>query len=88
MAGTVVALTLLMWLFPAGNIAVLAGSCLGGGTTINWSASFALPAAVRDMWVGLGHTRYGPGQEYEQALRHVSGLNSVNTWYQCRYSYR
>lgn len=32
------------------GIAILAGATLGGGTTINWQTSLALPDAVRDEW--------------------------------------
>jgi long-chain-alcohol oxidase len=33
-----------------GSMPILAGSCLGGGTTINWTTSFALPEAIRAEW--------------------------------------
>eukprot|EP01113_Clastostelium_recurvatum_P027486 TRINITY_DN3314_c0_g1_i4.p1 TRINITY_DN3314_c0_g1~~TRINITY_DN3314_c0_g1_i4.p1 ORF type:complete len:764 (-),score=175.76 TRINITY_DN3314_c0_g1_i4:10-2301(-) len=32
------------------EIAVLAGSTVGGGTTINWAASFRTPQAIIDQW--------------------------------------
>jgi len=34
-----------------GNISILAGSTLGGGTTINWSCCIETPAHVREEWV-------------------------------------
>jgi hypothetical protein len=37
-----------------GNVIVLAGSCVGGGSTINWSASFAPPAYVLKDWENAG----------------------------------
>jgi len=37
-----------------GNIVVLAGSTVGGGSTINWSASFRTPRYVLDDWVASG----------------------------------
>lgn len=33
-----------------GNIAVLSGACVGGGSTINWCASFNTPINVRREW--------------------------------------
>jgi hypothetical protein len=33
-----------------GNIAVLAGACVGGGTTINWCASFRTPDFILEEW--------------------------------------
>ena len=31
------------------DLQVLAGSCVGGGTSINWSASFNIPDHVREV---------------------------------------
>jgi choline dehydrogenase-like flavoprotein len=39
------------------SIAAVAGSCFGGGGTVNWSAALQTPGAVRDEWThqrGLG----------------------------------
>lgn len=32
------------------SISLLAGSCVGGGTTLNWCASFRTPKSVRKDW--------------------------------------
>src|SRR6185503_17972620 len=32
------------------SVSILAGGCLGGGTTVNWQTSLPLPAAIRDEW--------------------------------------
>lgn len=32
------------------SISLLAGSCVGGGTTLNWCASFRTPQHVRRDW--------------------------------------
>ncbi len=34
----------------SGSMPILAGSCVGGGTTINYTTSFPLPEATRDEW--------------------------------------
>ncbi len=39
---------------PDQGVMLLAGSCLGGGTVINYSTSFRTPDAVREEWAGHG----------------------------------
>jgi hypothetical protein len=42
-----------------GNIIVMAGSCVGGGSTINWSASFPTPTYVLKDWEAGGLPHFG-----------------------------
>lgn len=39
-----------MLMTQSGSMPILAGSCVGGGTVINWTTSFALPDAIRAEW--------------------------------------
>lgn len=67
------------------NITVLAGSCVGGGTSINWCASFRPPANVQAEWDrSCGGDYFKPGGEFDRALDTVHELMNVNT----RFSYR
>lgn len=59
------------------GVTVLAGSTLGGGTTINWCASLRTPEIVLDEWeqaYGVNFT----GADYQQALDAVSTRINVN----------
>ncbi|MHB8627595.1 MAG: GMC family oxidoreductase N-terminal domain-containing protein [Aggregatilineales bacterium] len=60
------------------GVVLLAGSTLGGGTVINWSASFRTPEAVMHEWeqdYGVGGFT---GKEYQAALDTVCKRINVN----------
>ncbi|GAB1420397.1 GMC family oxidoreductase [Anaerolineales bacterium] len=61
------------------SILILAGSTLGGGTAINWSASFQTPPQVLEEWA----TEYGfteaTSPAYQASLKAVSERVNVNT---------
>eukprot|EP01038_Epipyxis_sp_PR26KG_P007747 gene7747-10524_t len=61
------------------NIIILAGSCVGGGTTVNWSASFDTPEGVREEWVKKGLHQFRIGGEFDDALKLISNKLSVNS---------
>lgn len=62
-----------------GATSVLAGSTLGGGTRVNWSASFPTPAHVRREWSQkLGLTAF-EGPEYDAALEAVGSRLAVQS---------
>ena len=51
-----------------GNIMILAGSTLGGGTTVNWACCLPLPDKVREEWIHkYGLTQFG-SSAYEESL--------------------
>lgn len=53
-----------------GSMLVLAGSTLGGATTVNWSASLRTPDNIRKEWVKAGAPFYGT-QQYDEAMDYV-----------------
>lgn len=67
-----------------GSIAILAGSCVGGGTLVNWSASFKTPKFVLNNWAAEGLTAFGDKGAYHEHLEAVLKMFHVNT----RFSYR
>lgn len=62
-----------------GSIIVLSGSCLGGGSTLNWLASFRTPDYVLADWESTGLKQFSKGGEYEQSLNHILDKFLVNT---------
>jgi len=65
------------------SVSIMAGSCVGGGTTLNWCASFRTPAHVRKEWVeqkGLkSFAEKENGGLFDEALDAVSRRLNVNT---------
>ena len=57
-----------------GSIGLLAGSCVGGTTVINYSTSFRTPDAIRDEWGGPF-----PRDEFTRSLDSVCERLEVNT---------
>lgn len=54
-----------------GGATVFAGSCLGGGTTINWTGAFPTPAHVLEEW----DRQYG--LEFVRSKTYKDGVNTV-----------
>ena len=59
------------------SVGLLAGSCLGGGTTINYTTSFRTPEDVREEWAGHGVPAFA-SEEYERSLDAVCERLGVN----------
>lgn len=68
----------------SGSVAILAGSCVGGGTTLNWMASFRTPDHVLADWAATGLPQFGPGGSFHASMNSIHKLVNVNT----KFSYR
>ncbi|WP_280312740.1 GMC family oxidoreductase N-terminal domain-containing protein [Nocardia abscessus] len=53
-----------------GQITLVAGTCLGGGTVVNWSTSLPTPQDVRAEWAALGAGQFAE-TEFDEALEVV-----------------
>jgi choline dehydrogenase-like flavoprotein len=61
------------------GVAILAGSCIGGGTSINWQTSLRTPDYVRDEWIDRSGLRVFGEQTFSDALDAVSRRICVGT---------
>mmetsp|Transcript_11168 Transcript_11168/g.18288 ORF Transcript_11168/g.18288 Transcript_11168/m.18288 type:complete len:515 (+) Transcript_11168:80-1624(+) len=61
-----------------GAVLVLAGSCVGGGSTVNWSASFRTPDFVLKDWAAQGMPQFNEGGVFSKSQDAVHSLISVN----------
>lgn len=61
------------------GVAILAGSCVGGGTSINWQTALRLPDYVRDEWSERSGIRALSGSAFTQALDAVCTRLHVGT---------
>ncbi|TGE27415.1 GMC family oxidoreductase N-terminal domain-containing protein [Hymenobacter metallicola] len=64
-----------------GGVALLAGSCLGGGTTVNWAGSFRTPDYVLEEWAREHQAPHFTSQQFKYSLDAVAQALSVNTAY-------
>jgi choline dehydrogenase-like flavoprotein len=59
------------------SVGLIAGSCLGGGTVVNYTTSFKTPDDVREEWAGFGVTAFKT-DEYAAAMDTVCERIGVN----------
>ncbi|WP_165699367.1 GMC family oxidoreductase N-terminal domain-containing protein [Hymenobacter jejuensis] len=64
-----------------GSIALLAGSCLGGGTTVNWAGAFRTPDYILQEWAREHQVPHFTSLEFKRSLDAVSRALSVNIDY-------
>lgn len=67
-----------------GGVTVFAGSCLGGGTTINWAGSFDTPDYILHEWAtehGLPDLTDASFRSAQQAVARAIGVNTQYRWH-------
>ncbi len=63
----------------SGSLPILAGSCLGGGTVINYTTSFALPEATRAEWDARSGLDLFTSARFGESLERVQARVDVGT---------
>lgn len=62
-----------------GSIGLLAGACLGGGTTVNWAGAFQTPDYILQEWAREHQAPHFLSPEFQASLEAVTCALSVNT---------
>ncbi|MGH2544191.1 MAG: FAD-dependent oxidoreductase, partial [Ardenticatenaceae bacterium] len=62
-----------------GGVVVLAGSCLGGGTTVNWAAAFRTPDYVLEEWAREHLLPHLLTEEYSRSFDAVEAAAHVDS---------
>jgi long-chain-alcohol oxidase len=68
-----------MIMTDSGSMPILAGSCLGGGTVINWTTSFALPEPTRAEWDRRSGLALFESPAFGESLARVQARLGVGT---------
>ncbi|HWP38917.1 MAG TPA: GMC family oxidoreductase N-terminal domain-containing protein [Gemmatimonadales bacterium] len=63
----------------SGSMPILAGSCLGGGTVINYTTSFALPQPMREEWDAVSGLSLFTSARFAESLERVAARSAVAT---------
>ena len=63
----------------SGSLPILAGSCVGGGTVINYTTSFPLPAPVRAEWGARSGLSLFAGPAFDASFARVNARLGVGT---------
>ncbi|HTR21740.1 MAG TPA: GMC family oxidoreductase [Gemmatimonadales bacterium] len=63
----------------SGSLPILAGSCLGGGTVINYSTSFPLPPVARAEWDAISGLSLFDSARFRESLERVHTRLTVGT---------
>src|ERR1700674_94938 len=50
------------------SLSLLAGACLGGGTTVNWQSCFRTPDDVREEWADISGCSFFVGEAFTESL--------------------
>jgi choline dehydrogenase-like flavoprotein len=61
------------------GLALLAGSCVGGGTSVNWQTSLHLPDAIREEWAGVSGLPVFAEERFTRAQEAVCDRLNVGT---------
>ncbi|MEO1515643.1 MAG: GMC family oxidoreductase N-terminal domain-containing protein [Bacteroidota bacterium] len=61
----------------SGNMSVLAGSCVGGGTTINWAGSFRTPDDVLEEWANEHGNPHFLSSDYQKGFAYMEQKTCV-----------
>ncbi len=64
-----------------GSTTILAGSCVGGGTTINWSASFRTPDFILEEWAKEHDNPQFLDNDYKKCFEHIEKRAHISTQY-------
>ena len=64
-----------------GGVGILAGACLGGGTTVNWAGAFRTPDYVLEEWAREHDAPQFTSAAFKASLDAVAQALSVNTDY-------
>lgn len=61
------------------SVSIFAGSCLGGGTTINWSAALRTPDYVLEEWANNHGNPHFLTPEYQRSFEAIEAATHVDT---------
>ena len=61
------------------GVGILAGSCVGGGTAVNWQTSLRTPDFIRDEWAEASGCDWFAGDRFTRALDAVCARLGVST---------
>ena len=61
-----------------GGVTIMAGSCLGGGTTVNWAGAFRTPGYILEEWAKNHDNPHFLSNDYQKGFEYVEQRNNIS----------